>query len=579
MRTAMQSFGEKYLGRRGLGHLALLAGVLVTSAACGDDDDDNDSAWTTGGTGGTYSGSGGNSSGGKNYTSGGRTSGGQGNRSGGTTGSGGAKSGGSANSGGTNAGGTTDTGGSSSGGAVTAGTAGAPAGAGGADDGTAGITGTGGLPASGGAPPSGGSNPGGAAGEAGNGEPLVTGGTGTGGGGGGVAGSAGAAGAAPSPGGAAGQGGQTAVTPPAPLMMYVACADNTGSIQQYTLDREAWTIAPNGTYTTGSTNSWVTLNAAKDMMYVNSRTSGLITTLSRDTDTGALDVVDTVGVPMEPPGAGGAPAVGNPATQVIALDPSEQYLLAANYTANYVYVYGMQNDGTVGDIVGSAEDGIASHQIVFVPGSTLGSVLVPYRTSDVIDTYRFGAADGSLTFKHSEEVDLDGDDATTGPRHIVFHPTTDNWLYVVNEIAGTIDMFRYSDTTGNLTKGSSISSVPPTYTGTDKFASEIAIAPSGNFVYVSNRYSTQANFTDAGSIGVFAVNPVDGSLTAVEFESSRGALPRHFMLSNDGAALVAGNQNSSNIAVFSADTETGELEFKFTRDVCGTPFFVQLLDD
>jgi len=376
----------------------------------------------------------------------------------------------------------------------------------------------------------------------------------------------------------AGQGG--AVEPPiptTPVSLYVACADATGSIQQYTVSREAWTAAPVGTYTTGVTNSWLTLNADEDRAYVASRTEGRITTMSRDTTSGALAVLDSVPVPMAPPdGAGGAPPAGNPATQVVALDPSEQYLLAANFSAHYVYVYALEGDGTVGDLVASANDGLASHQIVFAPGSTEGSVLVPYRTSDTVVTYRFDNADGGLTNDHEEEVDNDGLDATTGPRHLVFHPTNPNWLYVINEVSGTVDHFTYNDATGNLTFRSSISSVPPDHVG-DRFASEIAIAPSGRFIYVSNRYSTQGTFTEEGSIGVFAVDPDSGALTAVEFESSRGALPRHFMLSSDGTVLVVGNQNSNNVAVFSVNTATGALTFRFQRDVCGTPFFVQLL--
>jgi len=393
-----------------------------------------------------------------------------------------------------------------------------------------------------------------------------------------VGGTGGVAGATEA--GAAGQGG--VIEPPlpsTPVSLYVACADTTGSIQQYTLNRETWVAAPVGTYTTGVTNSWLTLNADEDRLYVNSRSEGRITTMSRDTTTGALTVMNAVPVPMEPPsGAGGAPPTGNPATQVVALDPSEQYLLAANFSANYVYVYDVEGDGTVGDLVASVNDGLSSHQIVFVPGSTQGSVLVPYRGSDIIVTYRFDDTDGSLTNAHEEEVDADGVDATTGPRHLVFHPTDPGRVYVLNEVAGTIDAYTYNDASGNLTFRSSISSVPPDYTGADKLASEIAISPSGRFIFVSNRYSTQGTFTGEGSLGVFAVDPESGALTAVDFESSRGALPRHFMLSPDGATLVVGNQNSNNIAVFSVNPTTGDLTFRFERDVCGTPFFVQVMD-
>jgi 6-phosphogluconolactonase len=361
------------------------------------------------------------------------------------------------------------------------------------------------------------------------------------------------------------------------VTLYVACADSTGSIQQYNVDRESWTATPVGTFTTGVTNSWLTLNASQDRVYAASRTTGTITTMSRNTDSGALTVMDAVEVPMKPPGAGGAGPTGNPATQVVALDPSEQYLLAANFSANYVYVYDLAADGTVGSIVESVNDGLSSHQVVFVPDSAEGSLLVPYRGSDAIVTYRLQDSDGSLTNQAELAVDDDGQDATTGPRHLVFHPTEPTWVYVINEVTGTIDFYIYDDAAGTLSPQDSVSSTPPDYDGTDKFASEIAISPSGEFVYVSNRYSTQGTFTGEGSVGVFAVSPTDGTLNPVEFESSRGALPRHFMLSQDGSTLVVGNQSSNNIAVFSVNTETGALTFRFQRDVCGTPFFVQLI--
>jgi 6-phosphogluconolactonase len=537
MRRAMKSCSEATVGRRHLGHWALIASALAMFAACGsDDDDDNDSGAPTAGAAGSE-----------------------------PTSSGGTHTGGTANTGGRS-----NTGGAATAGAAQGGEApGEAAGEGGAS-GAAGTEQGGTAPqagaATGGAPQQGRAGAGGG--------PAVA-----GGGAGGMAGAN--AGAAPI--GEAGQGGTGSVVPTTPLMLYVACADTTGSIQQYTLDRDVWAVTPVGTYTTGVSNSWATLNADQDRMYVCSRTEGRITTLSRDTTTGALTVLgNPVAVPMEPPGAigqGGAPATTNPATQVVTLDPSEQYLLAANFNANYVYVYDLTRNGAVRGIVDWANDGLQSHQVVFVPGSRRGSLLVPYRGSDLLATYRFDDTDGSLRLVNTEEVDDDGTDATTGPRHLVFHPTERTWVYVVNEVAGTIDLFTYNDTNGTLTLESSVSSVPPDYTSADKFASEIAISPEGDFVYVSNRYGTAAGVTTEGSLGVFAVDPQSGELTAVEFEGSHGALPRHFMLSSDGTVLVAGNQNSNNIAVFSVDTQSGELTYRFSRDVCGTPFFVQLIGD
>ncbi len=565
-----------HLERWSFRQVAFAVGLAALLASCGNKDDDEDDTSSAGGTGGVPA-TGGQRTGGSTSTggstaTGGRTTGGGGSATGGADEGGeGGEGGGDVGDGGVQpiAGAGPTLGGASSAGAAAAG---AEAGAGP----QGGAAPQGGAEPQGGATPQGGTPPEGGVPQAGAGAGgVLTGGAGgvpSFGGTGGVAGATDA--------GAAGQGGAVEPPPPTtPLSLYVACADSTGSIQQYAVDREAWTVTQVNTFATGVTNSWLTLNGSGDRVFVASRTEGRITTMSRDTTTGALTVMNAVPVPMEPSsGAGGAPPTGNPATQVVALDPSEQYLLAANYSAHYVYVYGLEGDGAVGNLVESANDGLSSHQIVFVPGSTRGSVLVPYRGSDTIVTYRLDNTDGSLVTEYVKEVDDDDLDATTGPRHLVFHPTEPERVYSLNEVSGTIDAFGYDDASGSLTLRSSISSVPPDYTDADKFASEIAISPSGRFIFASNRYSTQGTFTGEGSLGVFAVDPDSGELTAVAFESSHGALPRHFMLSPDGATLVVGNQNSNNIAVFSVNTSTGELTLRNLRDVCNTPFFVQVMD-
>ena len=546
---------KSHQGHRCVGHWAVIASAVALCVACGsDDDDDSDDSGSTGGTGA--------------QTSGGSSSGGQ--AATGATG-GGVRTGGTGGRAGDSSGGAPDAGGS-------AGTAGSAE--------VAGSAGEGGSPGPGGAT-SGGGEGGGAGDEAGGGAVDEAGGAGAGGvaglpsGGGtaGVAGTAGAAGTGRA--GAGGEGGTAAVTP-GPLGLYVACADSTGSIMYFTLDPAAWTITPIGTYTTGVSNSWATLDAAQELMYVASRTEGRIATLARDTATGALTPLDSVEVPMAPPaagGAGGAGGAGNPATQTLTLDGTGDFLLATNYSANYLYVYTVEGDGTVGSIVASQDDGVSSHHAVFAPGSDNELVLVPYRGSDAIVSYRFDDSDGALAVLSTLTLDTDGTDATTGPRHLAFHPTEDTWVYVINEVAGSVGYLTIDNSTGELTEQQTLSSVPGDYTEEAKFASEIAVAPSGEFLYVSNRYGVSAEVTTEGSLGVFAIDQSTGELSSVEFQGSRGALPRHFILSDDGSVLVVGNQNSNNIAVFSVNTETGALTHRVTRDVCATPFFVQLMGE
>jgi 6-phosphogluconolactonase len=60
------------------------------------------------------------------------------------------------------------------------------------------------------------------------------------------------------------------------------------------------------------------------------------------------------------------------------------------------------------------------------------------------------------------------------------------------------------------------------------------------------------------SIAVFAVGD-GGALTLVEYQSTRGQTPRNFALDPTGRWLIAANQQSGTLAVFSIDQKTGAL--------------------
>lgn len=81
--------------------------------------------------------------------------------------------------------------------------------------------------------------------------------------------------------------------------------------------------------------------------------------------------------------------------------------------------------------------------------------------------------------------------------------------------------------------------------------SEIAVAPSGNFVYASNR--------GHDSIVILAVNPTTGMLDTVGWEATQGKKPRFFTLDSSGNLLYAANQGSDSIVVFRINQESGEL--------------------
>jgi 6-phosphogluconolactonase len=121
-------------------------------------------------------------------------------------------------------------------------------------------------------------------------------------------------------------------------------------------------------------------------------------------------------------------------------------------------------------------------------------------------------------------------------------------LFAISELASTITTFAWDQASGRLTAAGSVPTRPADVTtGT---TAEIAVHPSGRFVYGSNR--------GHDSIVVFRVGG-SGALTLVQYESTRGQTPRHFALDPTGRWLIAANQQSGTLAVFSVDQSTGRL--------------------
>jgi len=77
------------------------------------------------------------------------------------------------------------------------------------------------------------------------------------------------------------------------------------------------------------------------------------------------------------------------------------------------------------------------------------------------------------------------------------------------------------------------------------------VHPSGKFLYASNR--------GHDSIAVFAIDGNRGTLTPIEYVSTKGATPRNFEIAPTGLLLFAANEKSDNIVVFRINPQSGRL--------------------
>lgn len=119
----------------------------------------------------------------------------------------------------------------------------------------------------------------------------------------------------------------------------------------------------------------------------------------------------------------------------------------------------------------------------------------------------------------------------------------------------TVTAFHFDAAKGNLKKIQSVSTIPDSVQERNRFSTaEIAIHPSGRFLYVSNR--------GHDSISLFGINEQSGELTLKSVEPTHCQTPRHFAIAPGGKRLYAAGQASGTITVFTIDPITGKLSFK-----------------
>jgi 6-phosphogluconolactonase (cycloisomerase 2 family) len=250
----------------------------------------------------------------------------------------------------------------------------------------------------------------------------------------------------------------------------------------------------------------------------------------------------------------------------LAVDPTNCFLIVGNYETGTIAVLRIGKDGSLtppcdlATVPAAAEPSRVypprqgtSHPH-HVPFDRSGNyIVVPDLGLDKVFVFRLDVSSGKLIPNDPPFVNsCDG----AGPRHIEFHPDRP-YAYVVNELDSTITTYRFDPGQGLLSPVQVISCLPATCTGNKEFArgfgaAEIVVAPSGNFLYVSNRGES--------SIAVFSIDESDGTLSPVAWESSNGDGPRFIGLDPYGSFLCAANERSDTIVVFRVDKITGKLQ-------------------
>jgi 6-phosphogluconolactonase len=155
----------------------------------------------------------------------------------------------------------------------------------------------------------------------------------------------------------------------------------------------------------------------------------------------------------------------------------------------------------------------------------------------------------------------------SGPRHLALHPDNKH-AYLINELANTITVLARDSSTGAMTVLQTVPTLPSGFIGASTTA-EVAVHPSGRFVYGSNR--------GHDSITVFSVDPATGNLTSIENVPTQGKRPRNFAIDPTGRWLIAANQDSDNLVIFAIHQNTGRLTPTGQNVTVGMPVCVRFL--
>ena len=239
----------------------------------------------------------------------------------------------------------------------------------------------------------------------------------------------------------------------------------------------------------------------------------------------------------------------------LIVDRSGRFVLVANYSSGTIAFLPIREDGGLAPAsetiqhVGSGpnprrQTHAYAHSIWQDP--TGDFVLSCDLGCDRVFVYRFDAGRGKL---------VPNDPPTgvihpgAGPRHLDFHPNG-RFVYVIDEIDSTLAVLSWDGVSGALTEIQSVSTLPAGFAGVNSCA-DVHVAPSGRFVYGSNR--------GHDSIAAFAIDEATGRVEPIGHQSTLGRTPRNFALDPSGSLLLAANQDSGGIVSFHVDAGTGRL--------------------
>ncbi len=286
------------------------------------------------------------------------------------------------------------------------------------------------------------------------------------------------------------------------------------------------------------------LYAVNEVSDAGAKHTGMVSALALDPKTGALTPLN------QEPCHGAGPCH-------IVIDKAGKHALTAEYGGGSVSVLPIAPDGRLGKLCafvqhhGSSidkgrQEGPHAHSINLDPANRFA--FVADLGLDKVLIYRFDTDKGTLTPNDPASLVMT---PGSGPRHFAMHPDGKS-AYVNGEMAMTVTACDYDAARGALTARQTLSTLPQGASRKGASTAEVAVHPSGKFVYVSNR--------GHNSIAIFTIDPGTRELTAAGHQGENIKTPRNFVIDPTGTFLIVANQDGDSLVVFRVNQKTGALE-------------------
>lgn len=268
----------------------------------------------------------------------------------------------------------------------------------------------------------------------------------------------------------------------------------------------------------------------------------------------------------------------------ISVDQTGRFLLSTSYTGAKIAVNPIDSNGLVqAEPTQVITTDPKPHSILV--DQTNRFVYVPHLGTDQIKQFVFNETTGALIPNDPEAVyTKDG----SGPRHFDFSPNN-NFVYVSNELDGTVYSYKMNNKTGILTEIQRISVFPPPNNSLESSnpigqnsvqdnaneedttikVADIHITPDGKWLYVSERATN--------TITALSVDPNSGNLTYIGSYNTE-KIPRGFNIDPNGNFVIAAGQESDHVSVHAIDTETGELELVDRHESGKAPNWIEIVE-